>query len=444
MEGSPSAFIVILLAVLIILSMLFSISESSFLGMNKLRLRILRKNKDKRALIAGKLLDKRERLINSLLVSNDIVNILLSSIITSIALELFGEKGVGIATLTATILLLIFGEITPKTISTRCPDRIAYALSPFVRLVVFVMRPIVIVVTFIARCVLRIFGIKTKAKKQSYTEEDIKTFFDMSSESGLIEEDENRMMTQVFKFSDLQAQEIMVPRTKIRAVPVSANYRDIIELSQRLGFTRFPVYRKSIDDIVGIIYLKDMLAFKDHQEAFELSKVMREPLFILGTKKMSSVQELLFESRQSMAIIVDEYSGTDGVITEKDISREIFALPGEDSLRGKVFDFDVVENKADFEVNGSVLLRDLKEDLHINLDSAINETIGGWFTEQIDRMPSAGDVVEFEGYRFTVKKVQAHRIERIRLTKINIVDETEQSKLQSVVLGDTTEREGQK
>ena len=159
---------------------------------------------------------------------------------------------------------------------------------------------------------------------------------------------------------------------------------------------------------------------------------------------MSSVQELLFESRQSMAIIVDEYSGTDGVITEKDISREIFALPGEDSLRGKVFDFDVVENKADFEVNGSVLLRDLKEDLHINLDSAINETIGGWFTEQIDRMPSAGDVVEFEGYRFTVKKVQAHRIERIRLTKINIVDETEQSKLQSVVLGDTTEREGQK
>ena len=236
----------------------------------------------------------------------------------------------------------------------------------------------------------------------------------------------------------------MVTRTKIRAVQVSANYIDIIDLSQRLGFTRFPVYRKSIDDIVGIIYLKDMLAFKDHQEAFELSKVMREPLFILGTKKMSSVQELLFESRQSMAIIVDEYSGTDGVITEKDISREIFALPGEDSLRGKVFDFDVVENKADFEVNGSVLLRDLKEDLHINLDSAINETIGGWFTEQIDRMPSAGDVVEFEGYRFTVKKVQAHRIERIRLTKINIVDETEQSKLQSVVLGDTTEREGQK
>lgn len=419
--------------------MLFSISESSFLGMNKLRLRILRKNKNKRAIIAGKLLDKRERLINTLLVSNEIVNILLSSIITSIALELFGQKGVGIATLAATILLLIFGEITPKTISTRCPDRIAYFLAPFVRVVVIIMSPIVTVVTFIARCFLRLFGIRTKIKKQSYTEEEIKTFFDMSSESGVIEEDENRMMTQVFKFSDLEAQDIMIPRTKIRSLPNTATYRDVIELSQRLGFTRFPVYRNSIDDIVGIIYLKDMLIYKEKQDEFDITKVMRPPLFILGTKKMSSVQQLLFENRQSMAIIVDEYSGTDGVITEKDIAREIFALPGEDSLRGKVFDYDNVEDKKDFEVNGSVLLRDLKEDLHINLESNINETIGGWFSEQIDRMPQVDDIFEFEGYKFTIKKIQAHRVERINISKIIAEDSEETDEI-----GETKENNLQK
>ncbi len=418
MDSSPSPWIILILVLLIVLSMLFSISESSFLGMNKLRLRILRKNKDKRALIAGRLLDRRERLINTLLVSNDIVNIFLSSIITSIALEIFGQKGVGIATLAATLLLLIFGEITPKTISTRCPDRIAYAIAPFVQVVVALMHPVVIIVTFIARCVLRIFGIKTNAKKQSYTEEEIKTFFDMSSESGVIEENENRMMSQVFKFSDLEAQDIMVPRTKIRAVPHDTSYRDIIELSQRLGYTRFPVYRKSIDDIIGIIYLKDMLAYKESQSTFDLQKVMRPPLYILGTKKITSVQELLFESHDSMAIIVDEYSGTDGLITEKDISREIFALPGDDSLRGKVFDFDNVENKNDFEINGSVLLRDLKEDLHIALESNINETIGGWFAEQIDRMPAAGDSLEFEGWLFTIKKIQSHRVERIQISKL--------------------------
>ncbi len=414
MEDIPS-YLLIAAVVLIVLSMLFSISESAFLGMNKLRLRILKKNGDKRAVRAAKLLEKKEHLINTILISNDLVNIFLSAILTSIALSLFGQKGVSIATFTATILLLIFGEITPKTIAARCPDPIAYGLSGFVKVFVNLMYPLVFVITAFAQSVLRLFGIKPDRQKKSYTEEEIKTFFEMSSESGVIEEDENRFMNQIFKFSDLEAQDIMVPRTKIRAVPYDAAYRDIIELSQRLGFTRFPVYRKSIDDIVGIIYLKDMIKFKSCPADFKISEVMRPPLFILGTKTMSSVQQMLFESRQSMAIIVDEYSGTDGIVTEKDISREIFAMPGDDSLRGKVFDFDSVEDKKDFEINGSVLLRVLSEDLKIKLDSAINETIGGWFTEQINRMPCAGDMLEYQGWVFEVKKIQAHRIERMRI-----------------------------
>lgn len=425
MDDIPSYYFVIALA-LIVLSMLFSISESAFLGMNKLKLRIKRKNKEKRALRAGKLLDKKEQLINTLLVSNDIVNIFLSSIITSIALSLWGQKGVGYATFIATILLLIFGEITPKTISTRCPDKIAYGLSGFVQVVVFIMKPVILVVTAFARLILRIFGIRTDKKSKSYTEEDIKTFFDISSESGVIGENENRMMSQIFKFSDLEAQDIMVPRTKIKAVPETASYRDIIELSERLGFSRFPVYKTSIDDIIGIVYLKDLLPYKNNPEDFDLKKIIRPPLFIPGTKKMSSVQNMLFQNRQSMAIVVDEYSGTDGLLTGKDISREIFALPGDNSLRGKVFDFDVVEDKNNFELNGSVLLQVLKEDLHISLSSGANETIGGWFTEQINRMPEAGDSVEFEGYRFTVLKIQAHRIERMKIEKIQPEEESEE------------------
>lgn len=425
MDDNPDvpAVLFILLAVLIILSMLFSISESSFLGMNKLRLRVLRKNKDKKALKAGRLLDKKERLINTLLVSNEIVNILVSSIITSIALSLFGPKGVGIATLVATILLLVFGEITPKSVSTRCPDKIAYALSGLVSVVYVIMRPVVAVVSFVANLILRIFGIRVDAKKQSYTEEEIKTFFDMSRESGVIEESENRMMTQVFKFSDLEAQDIMVPRTKIRAVSSKSSYHDVVELSQRLGFTRFPVFGKSIDDIVGVIYLKDMLPYRSHQQDFDIQRVMRPPLFILGTKKMSSVQEAMFRSNNSMAVVVDEYSGTDGILTEKDISREIFALPGDDTLRGKVFDFDSVENKRDFEINGSVLIRDLREDLRIDLKSSVNETIGGWLIEQIDRMPEVGDEVELSPWCFKVVKIQSNRIERMRIFALDSHDE---------------------
>ncbi len=372
---------------------------------------------------AGKLLDKKEHLINTILISNDLVNIFLSAILTSISLSLFGQKGVTIATFTATILLLIFGEITPKTIATRCPDPIAYGLSGFVNIFVKLMHPLVFIITAFAQLVLRIFGIKPDKHKKSYTEEEIKTFFEMSSESGIIEEDENRFMNQIFKFSDLQAEDIMVPRTRIKVVPYTASYRDIIELSQRLGFTRFPVCRKSVDDIIGIIYLKDMIKYRDCPGDFKLDQVMRPPLFILGSKTMSQVQQMMFENHQSIAIIVDEYSGTDGIVTEKDIAREIFAMPGDDSLRGKVFDFDNVENKRDFEINGSVLLRVLKDDLKINLTSDINETIGGWFTEQINRMPAAGDLVEFEGWTFEIKKIQAHRIERMRIFKIQQEEE---------------------
>lgn len=393
--------------------------------MNKLRLRILKKNKNKKAVRLSKLLEHRERLINSLLVSNDIVNILLSSILATVALEFFGEKGVGIATVIATILLLIFGEITPKTISTRCPDRIAYFLSGFVKIVVGIMTPVVAVVTFIARITLRIFGIKTNAKKKSYTEEEIRTFFDLSEESGVIEEKANRFMNQIFKFSDLEAQDIMVPRTKIKAVPVTATFRDIIELSQRLQFTRFPVYRKSIDDIVGIIYLKDLIHYKNRQDEFDLNKVMRSPLFIIGTKKMSSVQTMLFENRQSMAIIVDEYSGTDGIVTEKDICREIFALPGDKSLRGKIFDYENIEDKNNFEINGLVLLKSLKASLHIELESNINETIGGWICEKLGAIPKSGDFVNFEGWTFIASKIQARRVERVRVIKIENEEDSE-------------------
>ena len=416
-DPASSKKLIIILVVLIVLSMLFSISESSILGMNKLRLRILKKNKNKRALRIAKLLERRERLINSLLVSNDIVNILVSSILATVALSTFGEKGVGIATLIATILLLIFGEITPKTISTRCPDRIAYFLSGFVKVIVTIMTPIVAVVTFIARITLRIGGVKVDSKKKSYTEEEIRTFFDLSEESGIIEENANRFMNQIFKFSDLEAQDIMVPRTKIHAVSDKISYSDILELSQRLGFTRFPVYRKSIDDIVGIIYLKDLLFYKEKPETFDIYKVMRPPLFIIGTKKMSSVQTMLFENRQSMAIVIDEYSGTDGIVTEKDIAREIFALPGDKSLRGKVFDYDSVENKADFTINGLVLLKSLKSALGIELESNINETIGGWICEKLGRIPAAGDYVAYEGWIFQAVKIQAHRIERVRIFK---------------------------
>ena len=405
-------------AVLITLSALFSISESSFLGMNKLRLRIKRKSGDKKALRAAKLLEKKDVLINSLLVANDLVNILLSAILTAAAIALFGKNGVGIATFTTTVLLLIFGEITPKAVSTRHPDVFAYALSKFVSVTVFIFKPISLAFTAVAHAVLHLAGVSTKKPDRSYTEEEIKTFIAVGAESGALEKDENVIMNRVFKFTDLEARAVMIPRTKIVAVSVDASWRNIIEKAERSRFSRFPVYRKDIDDIIGVVYIKDLLAYKGKTNTFSVRSVMHEPIFILGTKKMSSVQQVLRENRQSLAIVVDEYSGTDGIITQSDIAREIFGITDSNAPESGHLPPVKIEDTSDFVTGGDMLLSEAQDLLHVPFSSDINETLGGWITERLGDMPHAGDSIEYGNRRFTVLSIKDRRINKIRVQRI--------------------------
>lgn len=419
--------LIICSAGLITLSMLFSISESSFLSMNKLKLRILRKKNDRRAVRVSRLLEKKELLINTLLVANDLVNILLSSILTAVFLELFGQSGVGIATLVVTVLLLIFGEITPKSISTRNPDGIAYALSGFVQFVMWIIKPLVLVLTYFSRIILKIRRIDVKSQKRSYTEEDIKSFIEAGGESGVLEKGEKNMMNRVFKFTDLAAENIMIPRTSIVAVPLDLSYRRLIEFAQASRYSRFPVYKENLDDIVGILYLKDLLKLNQEEiRNFSLSKVMRKPLFIPGTQKMSSVQQILYESHQSMAIVIDEYSGTDGILTKQDLYREIFGTYENNSLWHKTLDISSMKEKNNFDVDGSILLLDFNEIAGIKLESEINETLGGWIIEKLNRMPQKGDRIKFSGYSFQVKNVVRRRISEIKVRKLQNSDQGEE------------------
>ncbi|MFC2281528.1 MAG: hemolysin family protein [Treponema socranskii subsp. buccale] len=262
------------------------------------------------------------------------------------------------------------------------------------------------------------FGVSTKKPDRSYTEEEIKTFIAVGAESGALEKDENAIMNRVFKFTDLEAQDIMIPRTKIVAVSDKASWRDIIEKAERSRFSRFPVYRKDIDDIVGVLYIKDLLAYKEKADAFSVRTVMHEPIFILGTKKMSSVQEMLRENRQSLAIVVDEYSGTDGIITQSDIAREIFGITDSNaSGRGHLPQVKI-EDTSDFVTGGDMLLSEARELLHVPFASDINETLGGWITERLGDMPRAGDCIEYEGLRFTVLSIKDRRINKIHVKRI--------------------------
>ena len=411
--------LVISAAALITLSMLFSISESAFLSVNKLRLRVKCRAGNKNALRVAKLLKRKERMINTLLVSNDLVNVLLSAILTAFALKLFGSKAIAITTFIATLLLLLFGEITPKAVCTRHPDSIAYALSGFVQFVVVIMTPIVLVFTAASRFFLFFRGIKVKNESQSFTVEDIKTFLDVSAESGIIVPGEKNLMNRVFKFTDLEAQDIMIPRKQIQFVHIDDSYDKVLELSRRTLFSRFPVYRRDIDDIVGTVYIKDLLFYSGDKSSFSLRSVMRPPLFILGTKNMSSTQQILRENRQAMAIVVDEYSGTEGILTKEDIAAEMFGASISEFSKSANVSTAIPADKDEFELEGTTRISDINESLRTSLSSEINESVGGWIMEKLGRIAEPGDKVNFDGWNFIVQNMDGLRIQKVRMSRDN-------------------------
>ena len=422
MDDYPSDNLIILLLIAItciVLSSLFSASESAFLGLNKLRVHFLREKGDKRAIRAGKLLERKEELLNMLLVGNEIVNVTLSVVLTSIFLKLFGAAGLGIATSIATVLLLIFGEITPKSLTTRYPEKSSFYLSRFVWFFFYFMCPFVIIFTSLSRLFLKIFGISTKKKQATFTEEEIKTFIDVGGEEGVLENGEKNMMNRVFKFTDLNATDIMVPRCDVIGIETKASYRDIIQLSERTRISRFPVYTEDgIDNILGVLYVKDLLFFRGAKEDFSVEKLMRPPLFIPGTTKMSSIQEMMRKNKQSFAVVIDEYSGTDGILTTEDIEREIFGAIADDFQKAGDPTSVHIKNPDDNLLDGSARLIDLADELHLKLESRDNETIGGYICEVLGHIPVPGEFIEVGEYRFEVSSMDRLRIASVHCTKI--------------------------
>lgn len=399
--------------VLVFLSMIFSASESAFLSINKLRVRLLRNKKNRRATRVWRLLNNKDRLINTLLVGNNIVNIALSSIFTYIAIELFGKAGVGLATFVVTLVLLIFGEISPKTIATHNPEPIAFFFSGFISCLEVILYPLVYIFTKVMELFLKVANVDVKKETVTFTEEEIKIFLEVGKEQGILEKNESSMMHKVFRFSDLSAKAIMIPRKHIIAIREDFSYSKVIEYSQRYRLSRFPIYRSSLDDITGILYVKDMLPYKMCPEKFEIKKVMRPPLFILESKNMSGIQQMLRENRQSMAVVIDEYSGTKGVLTVEDLVKEIFGTI-EYKPYSRVSEIKA-KNTTSSEVDGLFRIIDINQQLELNILSENCETIGGYICEKLGEIPSEGQSIVIGNYKFIVTKMDDKRVGKIRV-----------------------------
>ena len=356
--GEPPHIVLLLISLLalFLLSMFFSSAETAFLSLNKLKLRFLRERNNRAAARAEKILQNKQKFLSTILIGNSIVNIAISVVLTAAALRIFGDSGLGIAVAAGTVLLLIFGEILPKSIALVYPDALSLAFARFILLLMAILSPAVTLFSAITGVLLRLCGIREAQNTATVTEADLREFFQAREESGFIGSDERTVLTNILRYGDFSVRSVMTPRRDIAAIHISASASEIIELSKKSRFSRFPVYSTNIDAIQGFFYIKDFLfspEYLDGSAAFQVSAYLRKPLFVFETTKLAQVEKKFHTEQQTMAIVLDEYGGTAGLITVEDVSEEIF---------GSILD--------EYDVRAGVNTHTAAADINIHADTA--------------------------------------------------------------------------
>ena len=327
--GEPPHIILLLISLLalFLMSMFFSSAETAFLSLNKLKLRFLRERNNRAAARAEKILQHKQKFLSTILIGNSIVNIAISVVLTAAALRIFGDSGLGIAVAAGTVLLLIFGEILPKSIALVYPDAMSLAFARFILLLMAILSPVVALFSAITGVLLRLCGIREAQNTAAVTEADLREFFQAREEGGFIGSDERALLTNILRYGDFSVRSVMTPRRDITAIHIGASAEEIIELSKKSRFSRFPVYSTNIDAIQGFFYIKDFLFSPEYlngSAAFQVSAYLRKPLFVFETTKLAQAEKKFYTEQQTMAIVLDEYGGTAGLITVEDVSEEIF------------------------------------------------------------------------------------------------------------------------
>ncbi len=412
---SPDDIIqIVILLILLFLSAFFSSAETALTTFNRIRMMTLADEGNKRAARALKVADDSGKMLSAILIGNNVVNLSASSIATSLALRLFGSVGAGIATGILTVLILIFGEISPKTLATIHSEKLAMAYAGIIQSLMTVMTPVINIINFLSLAFLRLLRVDPNKNNDTMTEEELKTIVDVSHESGVIETEEREMIHNVFDFSDALAREIMTPRIDMTFVNINDSYRDILEIYRKDRHTRIPVFEETTDNVVGLLNMKDMLLYEDKGH-FAVRNIMREPFF---TYERKNTAELFLEMQTksiNLAIVLDEYGITAGMVTMEDLLEEIV---------GEIHDeYDANEQEpvskitdTEYVVSGSMNLDDLCDMLNIHLTSDDYDSIGGYFIGKCDHLPKAGEqIITEEGIRLTVTAVIRNRIKQLRI-----------------------------
>ena len=404
---------IVSLIILIGLSGFFSMSETALMSLNKIKLRHMVEEGVAGAKSVEKLIEDPNKLLGAILIGNNVVNIGASSLATVLATNIFGNSGVGIATGVITILVLIFGEITPTSIAKQKSETVALMVVKPIQFIVFIFKPFVYVFTIISSLFIRLLGGDPNKAESFITEEELKTMVDVSEEEGVLENVEKEMIFNIFDFVDLQVKDVMVQRVDIVAVDEEATYDEVMDIIKSEQFSRIPVYSETIDNVIGVINVKDFAMVENIREDFNVTKYVREPFYTFEFKKIVELFKEMKKARNHIAVVLDEYGGTVGLVTIEDLVEEIVGEI-EDEYDEEDNSIEVIKEN-EYVVDGSARLHDISELLGVDIDSEEFDSVGGLMIGALGRMPEEKEEVVSNDITFIAEEIDKNRIKKVRL-----------------------------
>ena len=415
---------IIILVVLVLLSAFFSSAETALMTCNKVKMKALADEGDKRAARVLRICEDTQKMLSAILIGNNIVNLSASALMTVFVTDLFGSFAIGLGTGVLTIVVLIFGEIIPKTIATAYAENISLWYSGIIVGLMAIMVPFSFVINGIATVILKILHVDTD-NRQAMTENELKTYVDVSHEDGVIESGEKEIIYNVFDFSDAVAKDIMIPRIDMSCVSTQATYDEVMKVFKENMYTRIPVYEgNEQDNVIGLINVKDLILLQD-KEGFKISDHLRKAYYTYEFKKTADLLVEMREKSQNVAFVLSEYGATVGMITLEDLLEEIV---GEIRDEYDSDEINLIKNVGGrrYLVEGNMKLDDINDELGTDLDSEDYDSIGGLMIEALDRLPGYGETVTLDnGITLTARGIKGNRITKVLITVTAPVQEIE-------------------
>ena len=420
-----------ILVILILCSAFFSSAETSLTTVNKVRIRSLIEEGNKRAAVVDKILSNYSKMLSAILIGNNIVNISASSLATSMTIDLWGNAYVGITTGVMTLAVLMFGEIFPKTWAMYNAEKISLTYSRVIYTLMLILTPVIFLVDKITGFFMLVLHVD-KNKRSTMTENELKTYVDVSHEDGVIESEEREMIYNVFDFSDSLAKDIMIPRINMVTASIEDSYQDLLEIFRASMYTRIPVYEDDKDNIIGLVNVKDFILVTDH-DAFKIADIMRDAYYTYEYKKTADLLMEMRDTTNNVAFVLNEYGATVGMITLEDLLEEIVG-----EIRDE-YDEDEKEllqqlDDRHYLVEGSMKLDDINDALGTQLQSEDYDSIGGIIIEYLDRLPEDGEEVTLQdGTTLKVQGIDQNRIVKVLMTlpEKDVPDEKEETAAQA-------------